>query len=416
MRGDAPHQSAPPIIETPTPVAPRRGLRWLLLAQSLSMVGDALLGVALALYVLDASGSAALSAATALARIVPSVLFGAVGGTVVDRSDRRALLWRITLLRAVLVLPLLLVPGGWLPLSAVLALELLRALLAQLSGPAVGASLPVVVEPDDLPRANAQLAARNVVIQLAAPTLGASLYAAHGLSVVIVLNAVLYLAASVTWLTLPRVAAVPRSGHRVWRDTLAGFRLVRQDDVLRPLLLALTLSLIGLTLELAVLVPFIRQDLDGSPESVGFLTSLEAAGGLVAALIFTRLHRRLGSPRLFRLGMWGMPVATTGFLLSRSVEQAVPGVVAAGFLLSLLTAALQVHLQQSVQHSHLGRVLGILGSTIALAALVGTTLAVGLSLVLDLRTVLAIAVVVELVGITAYLAGTSGSRRGQRRP
>lgn len=400
----APHTPPPPS---------RTGFRWLMLAQSLSLVGDALLGVALALYVLDASGSAALSAATALARIVPAVLFGAVGGTLVDRSDRRALLWRVTLLRALLVLPLLLVAGEWLPLWGVLALELLRALLAQLAGPAVGASLPVVVAPDDLPRANAHLAARNVVIQLAAPTLGAALYAAYGLSAVVAVNAALYGAASITWLTLPRLAPLPRSGHRVWKDTMAGFRLVRGDDILRPLLLALTLCLVGLSLELAVLVPFIRRDLRGSAESVGALTSLEAVGGLVAALTFARLHRRLGVRRLFRLGMWGMPIATTSFLLSRSVEQAVPGVMAAGFLLSLLTASLQVHLQQSVQRSHLGRVLGILGSTIAFAALLGTTTAVVLSTVLELRTVLGVAVGLELAGIIGYLVGTRGGRRGR---
>ena len=383
-----------------------------MLAQSLSMLGDSLLGVALALYVLDASGSAALSAATALARIVPTLLFGAIGGTLVDRSDRRTLLWRVTLLRAGLVLPLLLVTGGWIPLSGVLALELLRALLAQLAGPAVGASLPVVVAPDDLPRANARLAARNVVIQLAAPTLGATLYAAQGLGLVVALNAGLYVIASFAWLALPRQTSVQHSGLRVWADTVAGFRIVTEDEVLRPLLASLTLSLIGLSIELAVLVPFIRRDLAGSAQSVGVLTSLEAVGALLAAITFTRLHRRAGTTRLMRFGMWGMPVATSSFLLSQSVGQAVPGVMAAGFMLSLLTASLQVHLQQAVAVTHLGRVVGILGSTIALAALLGTTTAVVLSTALELRIVLLFAIAIELTGVLAYLF-TTGHRRGR---
>lgn len=388
----------------------RRTFRWLMLAQTLSLLGDSLLAVALALFVLDESGSPALSAATALARIVPAVLFSAVGGALVDRSDRRRLLWRVTLLRAVLVMPLILVVEDQLPLYAVLALELLRATLAQLTGPAVGASLPVVVAPDDLPQANAKIAARNVVVQLAAPTLGAALYAAYGLGLVVVVNAVAYLAAGLTWLTLPKLAPAPRSGNRVWADTLAGLRLVKDDDLLRPLLAALALSLVGLSLELAVLVPFIRQELQGSARSVGMLTSLEAVGGLVAAIVFTRLHHRLGIARLFKLGMWGMPIATCGFLVSRSVGQAVPGVVAAGFLLSLLTAALQVHLQQSVTRTHLGRVLGILGSTIALAAFLGTSIASALTLVVDLRIALATAVFLELAGIFVYLRTAPPSR------
>lgn len=43
--------------------------------------------MALALFVLDESGSPALSVATALARILPAVLFGAVGSMLVDRGE-----------------------------------------------------------------------------------------------------------------------------------------------------------------------------------------------------------------------------------------------------------------------------------------------------------------------------------------
>jgi MFS family permease len=372
-------------------------------AQMFSQTGDQLLGVALALYVLDASGSPSLSAATALARVVPAALLGAIGGAVVDRTNRRRLLVRLSLARAVLVLPLLLVASGTLPLFAVLALELVRATVAQLTGPAAGASLPVVVAADDLPQANARLAARTVVLQLAAPTLGAVLYARYGLELAIALNAAAYLAASVAWSRLPAQAALPRGEHRLLSSTRAGYRLVRNDAVLLPLLVSLTVALVGLTLELAILVPLIRQELQGSASSVGMLTSLQAVGALLAAWVFTRLYRRLGVAPLIRIGMCGLPVATIAFLLSQEAHHAIPGVVAAGFLLSTLTASAQVYLQRSVAPSHLGRVLGIIGSTMALAAVVGTTAAIAATVALGLRGALVVALAIELAGLVLYL-------------
>ena len=377
-------------------------------AETLSLVGDQLLAVALPLFVLDRTGSTSLTAATALVRVLPLALLGAVGGAVVDRSDRRRLLIRVSVARSVLVLPILLVVSDLLPLGLVFAVVVVLATLGQAAGPAVGASLPLVVSADDLPGANARLAARTVAVQLAAPTAGAVLYAHWGLSLVVAANALLYAAASLAWLRMPRQSAVPASANRLLGDTVAGWQLVRRDPVLRGLLAAIALSLVGLSLELSVLVPFTRDELGGSVASVGLLTSLEAAGGLMAAGLLPLLHRRLGLVRLMRLGMMGLPAATVGFLLSRNVGQAIPGVVAAGLLLTLLTAAVQVHLQRSVTPAFLGRVLGIIGSTIGLAAVVGSALAIGLASFMGLRAVLAAATAAELVGVALYVVLAPG--------
>lgn len=395
---------------------PPTQLQRLLAVQTLSLLADSFLSVALALYVLDSSGSPALSAATVLARMLPAVLLGALGGALVDRWDRRRLLFRVSLLRSLLVLPLLLVVVGWVPISAVLALELLRAVLAQTNGPAVGASLPVVVAPDDLPRANARIAVRKVVVQLAAPSIGAALYAGYGLAPVVLLNALLYVLAALTWLSLTEQPPPGQVAEDVLGATLTAFHLVRSDAVLRPLLTALLVSLVGLGVKLAILVPFVRQELHGSAQAVGALTSLEAAGGVVAALTFPRLLSRFGIPRLLGAGMWALPLASGSLLLSNTVAHAAPGALAAGLLLSLLTASLQVYLQTSVQVVALGRVLGIVGSTIALGALLGTALAVALSLFLDLRTVLVVAVAFELVGAAIYVRPARSRARTSRTP
>ena len=388
-----------------TSAHPRRGhaFRWLLTAQALSLLGDQLLGVALALYVLDVSGSVVLSTASILLNMLPGVALGPVGGAIVDRCDRRRLLMVVSTARALLVLPLLLVTAGWAPVGWVLVVTFIKSSVAQLAGPAVGASLPALVASHDLPRANARLATTTVVLQLTAPAVGAIIYAGHGLTLAVVCNAVAYLAASGAWFRLPGAMPVPTTNGRVWRSTLAGVRLVRRDRLLSRLLTAFAVGLIGLSMQMALLVPFVRLELHGSPTSVGLISSIQAVGALVAALTFTRFHRRLGNLGVVALGMCGLPAATIVFVLSHDVYQAFPGVMASGLLLALLTSAAQVHIQQNVPGHFLGRVLGIISSTIACAVVVGTAIAMLLSVWVPMRTLLLFAVAIELAGVAWYI-------------
>lgn len=388
----------------------RSGFRRMVTAETLSLTADRLLGVALPLFVLDRTGSAALTAAAVLAQALPLALFGALGGAVVDRADRRRVLVAASATRCALALPMLLVVAQVLPVAAALVMAAGLATIGQVTGPAVGSTLPSLVPATQLPRANAQLAARNVVIQLAAPTVGAFLYGWAGLGAVIVIDSLLFAGATLGFarLSLRPVPPVRKAG--VLRETVDGIRRVRQDPVLARLLAAVGLGLVGLSLELAVLVPFIREVLDGPPASVGLLTSVEAVGGLLAAALFPRLLRRLGMPGVLSIGMAGLPVATLGLLLSSSVLHAVPGMLLAGLPLTLLTAAVRVHVQTSVERGYLGRVVGVIASVIGGAAVLGSALAMALTTVLDLRAILLVAVVVELAGVAMHLLWTRRSR------
>jgi MFS family permease len=375
-----------------------------MIADTQSLLADHLLSVALPLYLLDRTGEPSIAAVAALVRVLPVALLGAVGGSLADRAEHRRLLIRTAAVRALLVLPMLLVTHEVLPLHVMLAVLLALSLVAQVTGPAAGASLPMIVSLDDLPSVNAKLAARSIVLQLTGPTVGAVLYAHLGLDAVVLVNATLYLTASASWRMLPARQPLPAASRGVLRDALEGVRAVRQDPLLRRLLGAIALALVGLSLELAVLVPFLRQDLHASPTGVAVLTSLEAVGGLLAAALLPSLQRRLGVRSLLRIGMVGLPIAALGFLLSRTALHAVPGVVAAGLLLTLLTTALQVHLQRSVPAGFLGRVLGLLGSVLGISAVIGSALAVPLSSLLSLRQVLLVAVTLETAGVVVFAA------------
>lgn len=370
-------------------------------AETLSLFGDQLLGVALPLYVFDHLGGATASVAVLLARVVPLGLLGVWGGAMADRTDRRRLLVTVGLLRAAMVLPLLFVAGGGLGLVLVVVVGLTAT--AQLAGPAVGASLPAVVSPEDLPSANARLAARTVLVGMLAPTLGAVVYTGPGLVAVVVLNALLYaLSGVVAWaLRLPVQSAPHEPGLLAGMG--AGIRLLLADAVLRRLLVVVIVAMMGLAVELAVLMPFIRGVLHGTPTEVGVLTTMQAVGGLLGAVLVPVIARRRGARALIGIGILGLPMAALGFLVSQVVWQAVPGVLLAGLLVTVLAAGAQTHLQTTVPSTHLGRVLGAVSSAFGIASMVGTGLAVVLTHVVSLRVCLTVAAAVELVAVLLWL-------------
>ncbi len=394
----------------PRNVPERRQFRLLMTAETLSLFGDQLLGVALPLYAFDHLGGATASVAILLARVIPLGLLGVWGGVVADRVDRRRLLVAVGLLRAALVLPLLAMGGGGLVL--VIAVVFGLAASGQLAGPAVGASLPAVVSPEDLPSANARLAARTVLVGLIAPTLGAVVYAGPGLTAVLVLNVTLYVlgAAVARILELPQPIR-ENSDAGLVADLVAGVRILSADPMLRRLLAVVTVAMFGLAVELAVLVPFVRGVLHGSPTAVGALTTVQAVGGLVGAVLVPIIARRRGSRFLIQVGILGLPMAALSFLVSQRVWQAVPGVLLAGLLVTVLYAGAQTHLQRTVPNAYLGRVLGVIGSAFGLASMAGTGLAVALTRVMSLRDCLKVAAAIELVAVLMWTMRTAAARR-----
>ena len=379
------------------------GFRRLLATDTFTIFGVHLLSVALPLYVLDMTGSAAAAAGVALTRALPVAVLGMVGGVLADRFDTRRLLVGATAARTLCVLPLLIPLSSSARVGVVYAVALLIAVLSALAQPVVGACLPLVVRPDDLPTSNAKLTARTVFVQLLAPSAGAVIYAQEGLTGVAITNAILFALGCVTAATL-RLPERPRPAAEAWRRRLlGGLATLRADPALRTVLVAALIAILGLSLELALLVPYVREVLEGSKASVGLLTTSSALGGLVGAGCVACWGRRAGPRRLVTIGMFGMPISSLALLLSSSVPQAVPGLMLAGLLLTVLTTGFQTLVQTTVPITHLGRVLGAFAAAFGGAAVIGAASAAMLVAPLGLRGCVGLAAAVELVGLAYYL-------------
>lgn len=225
-----------------------RNFVFLMLGQIASLIGNGTLKFALAMYVLERTGSAAVFAGMLSAAMLPTIVLSPFGGVLADRMNRRALMIALDALSGLAAL----LAGAALPLGH--DLPLIAALLVALSvlgafeSPTVQACVPQMLSGDALEKGNAAVSQAAALASLATPFLGSVVYTAVGMV------PVLYAAAACFLLTAclegfirlpPPQASALRSAAMLKADLRAGLRFLcrEQPDVLKWLLLAALTSL-----------------------------------------------------------------------------------------------------------------------------------------------------------------------------
>ena len=158
-----------------------RPFRLLLLGQSASLLGDGMVGVALAFAVLDLTGSAGDLGIVLAARTIPLVLFLLAGGVWADRLPRRALMVTTDLVRLAAhgVMAALLI-AGQAEVWSVATLAAVAGAASAFFNPAISGIMPAVVSAERLQQANALRGIAEAAGRIAGPALAGMLVVAVG--------------------------------------------------------------------------------------------------------------------------------------------------------------------------------------------------------------------------------------------
>jgi MFS family permease len=302
-------------------------------AELLSVCGDQLARVALAVLVFQRTGSAALTGLTYALTYVPSLLGGVLLAGAGDRWPRRDVMVATDLARAVLV-AVIAIPGVPLWVLCVLV-----AAMTALGGPfkaAQQALLPTVLEGE---RYLVGMALRNITIQgaqLAGFAGGGVLIAALTPSAALALDAATFVLSAILLLVgVRRRAAVAQAVRPAWLSTTgAGIRLIWRDRALRTLVALNWLAGFYIVPE-ALAAPY-AAGIGAGAALVGLLMAADPAGSVLGGVVFGRWIPEHAQVRL--LGLLGIAaglplvvfVVRPGLVLS-VVLLAVSGLLATGY-------------------------------------------------------------------------------------
>ena len=123
-----------------------RNFTLLILGQLISVFGTFILKLALSMYVLEVTGSAAIFAGILSAATIPTILLSPLGGILADRADRRNIMVALDALTGVTVLGAALVLSGSNAIAVISTLLILLSILGAFETPVVQACIPTMLQ------------------------------------------------------------------------------------------------------------------------------------------------------------------------------------------------------------------------------------------------------------------------------
>lgn len=382
----------------------------ILVSQGLSIMGDQIARIAVAIVVYNRTGSAFAASATYAVSYLTWLLGGPVLSSLADRYPRRTVMIVCDLGRAALIAVLLL-PG--LPLAVLFTVLMLVGLLAPPFDSGRSATLPDLL-PGDLYVTGSLII--NLVIQaaqVAGFALGGVLLATVGTDTALTLDVGTFLVSAVALVAFvqrrPAAATEPSAG--LLRDTRAGIAVVAQNARMRGLLAYAMVAMAIVIAPEGVAIAVSRR-LEGGDAAAGLLTASVPFGFLVGGFLLVRIsaERREGLLPLLCV-ISAVPLLLTPLANQVWAVVILWAVSGSGSALQIVASAAYI---QAAPAAFRSRAYGVAAT--ALMGAQGLTLLVA-GLLADWIGAREAVAVLALTGLLALPAlqrpGTSGRRRAQ---
>ncbi|MFD7452907.1 MFS transporter [Kitasatospora sp. NPDC059827] len=385
------------------PLLARPEFRLYIAGQTLSVLGDSALFIALGIWAKVLTGSSSAAGLVMFCYAVPMLLLP-LGGLVADRVRRRPLLVTVNLGLAVAVSPLLLVDGRghlWIIYGTAVLYGLAGAVLT----PAQSAMLrTILTERQDFGAAVGFTQTMRAGTTLVAPLVGSGLYGWLGGRAVALVDIGILLAAALAFLALRVPESKPEPSGRHWRtEVLAGFQHLRSTASLLPLLIATTATATVLSFLQPVLFSLIQHGLGRSPQFLGVLETVEAVGALGGSVLGGILIGKLGPRKTVMLGSATFGVGAV-LLLAPSVWVVAAGLLIAGAGMPAGVVGLATAAQSLTPPQLMGRTQAAVNLALTAPQAIAIGVGAGLVAALDFRTVL-VAMVIGALLSGLYLLG-----------
>ncbi len=315
----APAVSRPNLIRHPDFVK-------LWVAESISMAGSQISQLAIPLLAIVLLNASAFEVGLLTSvGFLPFLLFGLPAGVWVDRLRRRPILIAADVGRALLLAT---IPLAWLlgsiSLPQLYLVTFLAGILTVFFDVGYQSYLPSLVHSSQLMEGNGKLEMSRASAQVAGPGLAGALVQLAGAPLAIAIDALSFVASGLFLVAIRRPEAQPgvdRPRTSMLVDIREGLRFVLGHPLLRPIAAATAIANLFSAVASSVMLIFAVRELLLDPVLIGAIIAVGSSGGVVGALIATRVQRRIGVGRTMILCEAGF---AAGYLLLPVASVAAP--------------------------------------------------------------------------------------------
>lgn len=285
-------------------------LIWLLTANAISLVGNVLSAIAIPWFVLQTTGSATQTGITGFFTVLPVVLAGFFGGTLVDRLGykRTSIIADIASGVTTALIPLLYFTVG-LEFWQLMVLVFLGALLDAPGSTARNALLPELAQMAQMPieRATSLLHIIERGARLVGAPLGGLLIALMGTENVLWLDAAsFFVSAAIIGLTIhihqPAQQQEEQPRGRYFDELRDGLRFIYNDKLMLAIVIMIMATNFLDAVYGGVVQPVFVKQVYGEALNLGLLIAANGGGAVLGALIFSAIGPRLPRHAVFVFG------------------------------------------------------------------------------------------------------------------
>lgn len=395
-----------------------RDFRYLWLGQIVSNFGDALTHLTLVLYINRFTGGNTQAIAWLLiALAIPTATIGLVAGVFVDRWDRKRVMVVSDILRGVLTLGLVIAVTTsqlWL----IYLVAFCHASVGAFFAPARSAVIPQIVPKEGLLAANSLSQMSAVFFRvLGVSAAGFLVGTLDAFNLAFVIDAATFFLSAMfisrvvlpeqigaeTESSLSSVQAGSPTVNAVLSELKDGVSLVARSRILIGILVAISVTMLGLGAVNVLLAPFVVNDM-GLPETwFGALEFAQSAAMILSSIFITALASRFKSTTIISVGLIVLGIVFAWFSRANTMWQLFPLMFLIGLAAAPINAGIATTMQTSVSNDILGRVSAALHAVINTMSLVSMFLAGSLAALLGVRNVFLLAgILVVVAGIASW--------------
>jgi predicted MFS family arabinose efflux permease len=266
----------------------RRGFRTLLVGQGVSALGDWMGTVALMALVLQLTNSSTAVAGVLVLRLAPAAVAGPLAARIANHTDRRTTMLTMDLARAVMIALVPLIAAVWWVYMWAFLLEAASIVFL----PARDASIPDLVEPDQLEMSNALVLGSSYgSIPLGAGLFALVAFLSSGLVGRLELAPVFWIDAATFLFSFAMIRRIHlhTDGHRrTEQEDATGFARAFRIPLVRAVVVPTVSAAVGVGVLFSLGIVFVRDTLGASNAQFAVLVALFGVGAAIGLVMLQR--------------------------------------------------------------------------------------------------------------------------------
>ncbi len=269
------------------PSSGMRGFTILWLGQIVSLLGSAMTWFAFTIWAWKTTGSITALSIVSFSAFLPTVLFAPLAGTFVDRWNRKLVMMLSDAATAIgTLVVLILYATDNLQIWHIYIVSILAGFFTAFQYPAYTAAMTTMLPKNQYARASGMLGLAVALSGILAPVFAAALLGPIGMTGIMIIDLVTFLAAfgTLLWIDVPQPTISETGLHSrgtIWQETRFGFQYIRAH----PNLLGLTTLFMAANIFLAIgatlIAPLILSKTADNASTLATVQSVGAIGGIV---------------------------------------------------------------------------------------------------------------------------------------